>query len=109
MQLTVATILTKLFTKHLYTLAIGGSVLVFAAAHQFGWSPEGLVIGWGVLVLAGAVMLERVIPFERSWREPRGDTGVDTTSALLLVGVIAPRYVIFPEPNLFYLFPCLPR
>lgn len=87
---TVVTILAKVLTKHLYTLAITGSVALFAAAHQIGWSPEGLVIGWGVLVLAGAVVLERVIPFEPNWRQPCADTGVDTTSALLLVGVIDP-------------------
>lgn len=76
--------------KHLYSLAIGGSVLLFAASRQQGWPTEGLVIGWGVLVLATAVALERLVPFERGWRKPDGDAAVDTASALILVGVIDP-------------------
>lgn len=82
--------LRNLLAKHLYALAIGGSVLLFAAARHHGWPAEGLVIGWGVLVLALSVALERLMPFERAWREPDGDAAVDTASALVLVGVIDP-------------------
>lgn len=82
--------LARLLSRHLYTAAVSGSVLLFAAAHLQGWSAEGLVIAWAVLVTAAAVPLERVMPFERDWVQPDGDVAVDTTSALVLIGVIDP-------------------
>lgn len=77
-------------TRHLYLLAVGGSMAAFAAVGQSGWPFEAVVIGWSVLVLATGAWLERVAPFDRRWSQAADDTATDVTSAVVLIGVVDP-------------------
>jgi len=80
----------KFLTRQLYGLAVGGSLLVFSAAMAWGWPLEAVVLGWSVLVLAGGVWLERVAPFDQRWRRAQGDSAIDATSAVVLIGLVDP-------------------
>jgi sterol desaturase/sphingolipid hydroxylase (fatty acid hydroxylase superfamily) len=76
--------------RHLYLLAVGGSLAAFWLAATLGQPLEAVVIGWSVLVLATGAWLERAVPFDASWARAKQDTTTDATSAALLIGVIDP-------------------
>ncbi|MED5618175.1 sterol desaturase family protein [Ideonella sp. BN130291] len=82
--------MSTFLVRHLYLLAVGGSVAVFSAALALGWPLEAVVLGWSVLVLATGALLERRHPFDPSWRQSQGDVAVDATSAAVVIGLVDP-------------------
>lgn len=82
--------MVRFLTRHLYLLAVAGGAASFALGLRLGWPLEAVVLGWSLLVLATGIVLERIAPFDATWRQTRGDTATDATSAALLIGVVDP-------------------
>lgn len=80
----------RFFTRHLYPLAVGGSLLMYGTAKAWQWPLEAVIVGWSVLVLLVGAWLERVAPFAEAWRHADGDVPTDATSAVVLVGLVDP-------------------
>jgi sterol desaturase/sphingolipid hydroxylase (fatty acid hydroxylase superfamily) len=77
-------------SRHLYALAVGGSVAVFLTGRALALPLEPIVLGWSVLTLAAGALLERWMPFERGWQRAQGDAATDATSAVVLIGIVDP-------------------
>jgi sterol desaturase/sphingolipid hydroxylase (fatty acid hydroxylase superfamily) len=77
--------------RHFYALAVGGSLLAFLIAREFGFPPEAVLLGSSVVLLAVTAALERVMPFNAAWNQRvDNDTPTDATSAAFLIGVADP-------------------
>lgn len=77
--------------RHLFPLAAGVGLGLWALAAPLGLPAEGLVMAWSLAVLALGWGLERRWPFEARWRHAvAGDTRVDGTSAVVLLGGVDP-------------------
>ncbi|WP_374564078.1 sterol desaturase family protein [Ideonella sp.] len=79
-----------LLTRHLYALAVGGSLVAFGIGRALGWPPEAVVLASSVLTLMAGAVLERWAPFDPQWAKPRDDVATDATSAVVLIGLVDP-------------------
>ena len=77
-------------TRHLYALAVGGSLAAFGIARAWGWPLEAVVLASSVLTLIAGAVLERFAPFDPQWSRPRSDVATDATSAAILIGLVDP-------------------
>lgn len=77
-------------TRHLYALAVGGSLVAFGIGRALGWPLEAVVLASSVLTLMAGAVLERLAPFDPQWAKPRDDVATDAASAVVLIGLVDP-------------------
>lgn len=65
-------------------------VSLYAVSLNASMGSETAVLLATVLSLLAAVVLERLLPFRKDWNQPKGDTGTDITSAVVLVALVDP-------------------
>lgn len=76
--------------RHFLLLSVGLSVAMFEHARRTAWSLElALLLSTGLILLSG-VLIERRLPYLRSWNEAGSDRRTDRHSAVVLIGVIDP-------------------
>lgn len=106
-----------LISRYFLLLASAGSLGTFLIARYFGANLELVVLACTVTILVSALMLERVLPFDRAWNQSRGDAKTDLISTGVLLGVVDPTlklaasvgvaalYAAFPSSNPLAIFP----
>lgn len=97
-----------LISRHFLLLASVGSISTFLLARHYGANLEIAVFGCTVTVLASGLVLERVLPFDASWNQSRGDTKTDLVSAGVLLGVVDPLLKVAASVGVAALYASLP-
>lgn len=74
----------------LYPLLVGSSLVAFSLALHFNVSLEVTLLAISVVMLVTIAALERWLPFQKTWQSSQGDGLTDSSSALVLIGLIDP-------------------
>ena len=83
--------LLKSFTQtKLYLLFVASSLVAFALNRHFNINLEMALLGVSVVQLGLIIALERWLPFQTTWQAPQGDVLTDSSSAIVLVGLVDP-------------------
>ena len=107
----------KFASRWLFLILISTSFGAFLLARFLEANVELVVLFSTIMVLAIAIVLERVLPFYIPWNRSRGDFKGDVVSSIVLFGVVAPVvkysapicvvavYGMLPSSSMLELFP----
>lgn len=82
--------LKSLTQTSLYLLFLVSSLAAFAFALHFKSNLELVLLAVSVVQLALILALERWMPFQKTWQTSQGDVLTDSSSAIILIGLIDP-------------------
>jgi ornithine lipid hydroxylase len=91
----------NLISKWLLLLVVIASMTVFYVTSQAG----GLAVTASTaIVLALALILERVVPFNQQWKQAKQDTALDLVSTGVLLGITDPLIKFLAPIGIVYLY-----